>query len=121
MTRTIASKYAAGLHRQVMNVQVCTDRILRVKSPLNAAPEWKSYLEKLQHLLSALFLHPAMESNRTHAFHSGVVSKNCIFFMWDFTQRTLVRPRARAFLRRDNVLMLFCSAVSAVCALISRI
>lgn len=90
-----ASNGALDMNSNTTTRRVWTDTITSTTAPANAAPEWKSYHAKLQTLLKALFNHPAMEANRQQTFSTPAKAKNGVYFMWDFVQRTMVRPLPR--------------------------
>ena len=108
MVNRPAIKGVGGYYSYETTIGSWTDTITNIQSPGCAAPDWEKYMTGLQSLVKVLSLHPAMEPsrgskcylpavNKGYAFRKGVpirysraISKNAIFCMWNFTQRTLV-------------------------------
>lgn len=89
-----ATNGAIDMNPQTNTRQVWTDTLTSATAPSDAHPKWAAMWTASQKLMKALFDHSAMEPNRQQTFGTPANSKNSVYFMWDFVERTLVRPLA---------------------------
>jgi hypothetical protein len=67
-----------------------TDYILSdTELPSNAKPEYRNLTKALRNLLSKLADHESMVQNMNQKYMEPAVAKTKVYFMWDFTGRTL--------------------------------
>jgi len=57
--------------------------------PSNASNEYRELMESLRNLLSKLANHESMVQNMNQKYMEPAISKNKVYFMWDFTGRTI--------------------------------
>jgi len=57
--------------------------------PENANAAYKKLVEATRKLVNCLLNDPAMAPNREQTFMTPAASKNRVYFMWDYVQRTL--------------------------------
>ncbi|KAK3724506.1 hypothetical protein LTR37_001130 [Vermiconidia calcicola] len=68
-----------------------TEGLLNTPIPDNATNEWKKLVTHLKHLQRLLAYHSAMKDtgNLAQVYMVPAISKNKVYFMWDFVDRTL--------------------------------
>jgi hypothetical protein len=69
--------------------QAWTDNLINVTVPANAKPAFRKLALGLQEVMRLMIQHEAMSANKSQTFSTPAASKNEIYFMWDFVQRTL--------------------------------
>lgn len=68
-----------------------TRKLLSIPVPEFAHKDWADQVKKIKPLLEGLAFHEAMQPNLQQTYMTPAVSKNRVYFMWDFVGRTLVR------------------------------
>jgi hypothetical protein len=69
--------------------QAWTDNLTNATIPSNAKPTFRKLASGLQEVMRLFIQHEAMSQNKSQTFNTPAASKNEIYFMWDFVQRTL--------------------------------
>jgi len=69
--------------------QAWTDNLTNTTIPSNAKPVYRKLATGLQEVMRLMIAHPAMSQNKSQTFNTPANSKNEVYFMWDFVQRTL--------------------------------
>jgi len=69
--------------------QEYTTALLSQPIPENASNDYRQEVSQHQTLLELLFSDPAMDPNRDQKYMTPAASKNKVYFLWDYVQRTL--------------------------------